>query len=174
MVIFRFYKKVKLILASIFQIYFRFIVRFKAASCGNNLRVIHKSSVTFNTFLGDNVNFQGMTITGSGKVTIGNNFHSGSNCIIMSHYHNYENSLKLPYDNSYIVQDVTIEDNVWIGLNVIVLPGVTLGEGSIIQAGSVVVNSIPPLAIAGGHPAKVFKYRNSEHYFKLKQNKQFH
>lgn len=52
--------------------------------------------------------------------------------------------------------------------------GVTIGEGAIIQAGAVVVSDIPPCAIAGGAPAKVFKYRNKEHYYKLKQEKKFH
>jgi acetyltransferase-like isoleucine patch superfamily enzyme len=54
---------------------------------------------------------------------------------------------------------------------VTVLPGVTLGKGCIIQAGSVVTMNIPDLAIAGGHPAQVFKYRNSEKYYKLKYEK---
>jgi acetyltransferase-like isoleucine patch superfamily enzyme len=51
---------------------------------------------------------------------------------------------------------------------------VTVGEGSIIQAGSVVVKDIPKYAIAGGHPAKVFKYRDIEHYKKLKMENKFH
>ena len=62
------------------------------------------------------------------------------------------------------MDDVFIEDNVWIGSRIIILGGVTLGEGCVIQEGSVMVNSIPKYAIAGGHPAKVFKYRNKEHY----------
>jgi acetyltransferase-like isoleucine patch superfamily enzyme len=57
---------------------------------------------------------------------------------------------------------------------VIVLPGVTIGEGAIIQAGSVVVKDIEKCAIAGGHPAKTFKYRDTEHYEKLKKEKKFH
>ena len=55
----------------------------------------------------------------------------------------------------------------------IVLGGVTIGEGAIIQAGSVVVKDIPPLAIAGGHPAVPFKYRDKEHYYRLKELGQF-
>lgn len=58
----------------------------------------------------------------------------------------------------------------WIGSRIIILGGVTLGEGCVIQEGSVMVNSIPKYAIAGGHPAKVFKYRNKEHYQLLKEN----
>lgn len=52
--------------------------------------------------------------------------------------------------------------------------GVVIGEGAIIQAGSVVVSDVPDCAIAGGHPAKVFSYRNKEHYYQLKKEKRFH
>lgn len=56
----------------------------------------------------------------------------------------------------------------------IVLGGVRIGEGAIIQAGSVVVKDIPRCAIAGGHPAAVFKYRDIEHYDTLKAAGEFH
>ena len=69
----------------------------------------------------------------------------------------------------YIVKDVVIEDNVWIGTHVIILGGAHIGEGAIIQAGSVVVGDVPALAIAGGHPAEPFKYRDEDHYYKLKR-----
>ena len=52
--------------------------------------------------------------------------------------------------------------------------GAKIGEGAIIQAGSGVVKDIPPLAIAGGHPAVPFKYRDREHYEELKSEKRFH
>nr|WP_143033346.1 DapH/DapD/GlmU-related protein [Prevotellamassilia timonensis] len=54
---------------------------------------------------------------------------------------------------------VIIEDDCWIGFNVIILPGVTIGKGSIIGAGAVVTKSIPPYSVAGGVPAKVIKSR---------------
>ena len=77
-------------------------------------------------------------------------------------------------DETVISKDVVIEDNVWLGNRVIVLPGVTIGEGAIIQAGSVVVNDIPKYAIAGGHPAKVFSSRDKDHYEMLKKEGKFH
>ncbi|NOR71738.1 MAG: acyltransferase [Methylomarinum sp.] len=109
-----------------------------------------------------------------GKVEIGDNFHSGANCLMITQEHNYNTGLKIPYDDSYIYKNIFIEDCVLIGSRVIILGGVTIGEGAIIQAGSVVVNDIPKYAIAGGHPAKVFSQRNIEHYLKLKAAKQFH
>jgi acetyltransferase-like isoleucine patch superfamily enzyme len=126
------------------------------------------------TVLGINVNFNGMTILGNANVTIGNNFHSGTGCIIITSYHNYDGGDEIPYDSTYIHKDVIIEDNVWLGTNVTILGGVTIGEGAIIQIGSVVVSDIPPCAIAGGHPAKVYKYRDKEHYDKLKSERKFH
>ena len=143
-------------------------IRLLAGKVGCGLKVNRNSMVSKNAILGNNVNFNGMHIGSGGKVVIGNNFHSGSDCLILAQNHNYEGE-KIPYDEQIICKDVTIEDNVWLGSRVIVLPGVTIGEGAIIQAGSVVVSNIPKYAIAGGHPAKVFKYRNIEHYQKLKE-----
>ncbi|OWT33194.1 acetyltransferase [Methanobrevibacter sp. 87.7] len=142
-------------------------------SYGKNLKVNNKSIVNQNTSLKDNVNFNGMHIQGKGKVNIGSNFHSGIKCMIITDFHNYEGDA-IPYDNTVISKDVIIEDNVWIGNRVIILGGTHIGEGAIIQAGSVVVNDIPKYGIAGGHPAKVFKYRDIDHYKKLKKEKKFH
>lgn len=136
------------------------------------IKVNAKSHFTKNTFLGKNTNFNGMAISGKGKVEIGNNFHSGQECRMITEIHNYEGS-SIPYDSTYILKNIKIEDNVWIGTRVLILGGVTIGEGTIIQAGSVVVNDIPKYAIAGGSPAKVFKYRDIEHYKTLKEQAKY-
>lgn len=132
-----------------------------------------KSSVSKYTTLGRNVHFNGIEILGCGEVVIGDNFHSGRGCLIITQYHNYNSGAAIPYDNTYILKDVFIEDNVWLGERVIVLGGVTIGEGAIIQAGSVVVKDIPKYALAGGHPACVFKYRDVAHYERLKVEEKF-
>lgn len=136
---------------------------------GVNLRVNHKSAITNRTKLGDYVNFNGMRILGKGNVTIGSHFHSGLECMMITDVHNYDNGTMIPYDSSIIAKDIVIDDCVWLGSRVTILGGVHIGEGAIIQAGSVVVKDIPPMAIAGGHPAEVFKYRDTEHYEKLKK-----
>ncbi len=134
-----------------------------------------RTLVTHQTFLGNNVNFNGMKIKGAGKVYIGNNFHSGEECLIITSFHKYDYGNAIPYDpKERIDKDVIIEDNVWLGDRVTILGGVRIGEGAIIQAGSVVVQDIPKYAIAGGHPAKVFKYRDKNHYEKLKLEGKFH
>ena len=119
------------------------------------LKVNYKSHFTRNTYLGKNCHFNGMEINGGGKVTIGDNFHSGPGCMMITQNHNYDKGTKIPYDSTYILKDISIGDNVWLGSRVIILGGVKIGEGAIIQA------DIPKYGIAGGHPAKVFKYRNA-------------
>ena len=69
----------------------------------------------------------------------------------------------------YVFLPVAISNNVWIGANVVVLPGVTIGENSVIGAGSVVTKDIPANVIAFGSPCKVYREINEhdeEYYFK--------
>lgn len=56
-------------------------------------------------------------------------------------------------------ENIEIGNDVWIGANVIILDGVKIGDGTIVAAGSVVTNDIPPYAIVGGVPAKIIRYR---------------
>ena len=92
----------------------------------------------------------------------------------MTQNHNYDSGKTIPYDDTYIVKDVIIGDNVWFGSRVTILPGVEIGEGAIVQAGAVVSKSIPKFGISGGNPAKVFKYRDKEHYLSLKEKRMFY
>ncbi len=155
------------------QVFYTAKIQKRAAKCGTGLYCGGKSFVTANTHLGNYVNFNGMSMTGQGKIVIGDYFHSGPGCQIITSFHNYEGDA-IPYDLTFVHKDVIIGDCVWLGNNVIILGGVTIGEGAIIQAGSVVCKSIPPYAIAGGHPAVPFKYRDKEHYESLKREQKFH
>jgi acetyltransferase-like isoleucine patch superfamily enzyme len=156
------------------SLFYTYLVKRKVKKYGSQIRVNSLSFVSKTTTLGKNVSFNGIQISGCGNVIIGNNFHSGKDCLIISQNHNFNTGRKIPYDDTYICKDIAIEDNVWLGDRVIILGGVTIGEGAIIQAGSVVVSNIPKYAIAGGHPAKVFSNRDIEHYKKLKQENKFH
>ena len=155
------------------RVYYSLRIRKTAAECGEGLCVGGKSYVTRNTHLGRHVCFNGMGMSGNGEIFIGDYFHSGPGCQIISSFHNYEGT-EIPYDSTFLDKEVIIGDCVWIGNNVIILGGVKIGEGAIIQAGSVVCKDIPDYAIAGGHPAVPFKYRDKEHYEKLKVAKKFH
>jgi acetyltransferase-like isoleucine patch superfamily enzyme len=150
----------------------RYLCR-QAAEVGSGSKANAIVKATKNTYIGECSNFNGMTIQGRGKVTIGSYFHSGQDIHIITDVHHYEGE-QIPYDAADVVKEVVIGDFVWIGSHVIILGGVSIGEGAIIQAGAVVVNDIPPCAIAGGNPAKVFKYRDIEHFQKLKEEKKFH
>ena len=124
-------------------------------------------------YIGDYCNFNGMKIIGDGKVTIGNYFHSGIECMIITQNHRYEGT-EIPYDSEFEYKNVTIGDCVWFGNRVTVVNDVNIGEGAIIAAGSVVCHDVPACAIVGGNPAKVIKYRDKEHYYKLKAEGKFH
>ena len=138
----------------------------KVKRLGKNIVINNIVKINNNTYLGNNILINGLIIRENGKVVIGNNVSFAQGCLILTGNHDYKTGL--PYSENNIYKDVTIEDNVWIGQNVIILGGVTIGEGAVIQAGAVVVFDIPPLALAGGNPAKPFKYRDKLEYDKLK------
>lgn len=135
--------------------------------CGQNPVIVNKQTV-----IKDNVHINGLNILGSGDVTIGNYCHFGTELLIISDSHNYEGAL-IPYDKTLIKKETIIEDFVWIGARVTILPGAKIGKGAIIQAGSVVRGEIPPYSLAGGNPAKVFKYRDIEHFKTLEEQGKF-
>lgn len=154
--------------------YYSSIARQSAVSYGTDVRVNYPCVWGGEIHFGNNCNFNGISVLGGGKVTFGNNFHSGIQCMIITQNHNYDKGDAIPYDDTYILKEVKIEDNVWFGNRVIVVGNVTIGEGAILAAGSVVSKDVPKYAIMGGNPAKVIKYRDIEHYQKLKEEEKFH
>ena len=92
-------------------------------------------------------------------VTIGDNCLISSNCTISSYNHivNSNNRYVNQNEDFQYSKPVSISNNVWIGMNSCILPGVTIGNNSIIGAGSVVTKNVPPNEIWVGNPAKKIK-----------------
>ncbi len=95
-----------------------------------------------------------------GTIEIGSNCLFGPNVVVHSSNHRYADITIPINEQGHTCADIHIEDNVWLGANVIVLAGVTIGEGAVIAAGAVVTQDVPKLAIVGGVPAKFIKSRN--------------
>ena len=161
------------IYSTVFRFLYKKVILFYVKSHKGEIFVGGHTKLTKTTILNKNPSFNGMIVSGAGIVEFGDNFHSGDDCLIITSFHNYDSGEAIPYDNSYVNKDIKIEDNVWFGSRVTVLGGVTIGEGAILQAGALVTKSVPKLAIVGGVPAKVFKYRDSKHYYNLKDRKKF-
>ena len=95
----------------------------------------------------------GTSIAATGSVRIGRNCLLGMYTIILDNdFHELEERTRRPGP-----RPVVLEDNVWLGHRVLVLPGVTIGHDSAVGAGSVVMTSIPPRSVALGNPARVVK-----------------
>lgn len=109
--------------------------------------------------IGNNVGISNSTIVCWDKIEIGNNVIIGGSCKIWDTNFHSTDAVKrqIKPDNDVRTMAVYIKDNVFIGANAIINKGVTIGENSIIAAGSVVVKSIPANVIAGGNPCKVIK-----------------
>lgn len=112
-----------------------------------------------NVKIGKNVVLMnGFQCMSAGGLTIDDDVKISLNCTIATNNHDF-------YDRPVITcMPVHIKRNVWIGVNVTILPGVTIGENAIIGAGSVVTKDVPDNAVAVGVPAKIVKYLDSEKF----------
>ncbi|MBV8045715.1 MAG: acyltransferase [Paludibacterium sp.] len=109
----------------------------------------------------------------SGGVRIGKYFHAGRGLTIFSTNHNYRSDRKIPYDDIEIPGPVVIGDCVWVGANVSIVPGVTIGEGAVVAMGAVVTRDVPAGAVIAGNPARVVGQRDMAVYQQLKAQGQF-
>jgi len=105
--------------------------------------------------IGTRSGFSGTVIAAALDIEIGNRVLSGANVTITdTDWHGQQPDAR---DQPGASAPVRICDNVWLGLNVMVLKGVTIGKDSVIAAGSIVTQSIPEGVIAAGNPAKVIR-----------------
>lgn len=92
-----------------------------------------------------------------GPVRIGNNVNLAQGITVTALNHNFDDTTKRIDQQGVTTKAVTINDDVWIGANAVILPGVTIGTHSVVAAGAVVSKDVPPYTIVAGVPAKVIK-----------------
>ena len=129
---------------------------------GPNTVVQHRMRLTNpeKIIIGSNCSFgQGAFLTGGGGIRIGDWVGLGPDAKIWSVNHRFDNPDVPWLLQGYEHKEVVIEDDVWLGANVFVMPGVTIGKGAIVSAGSVVNKSVPPYAIVVGNPGRVAGWR---------------
>ena len=101
----------------------------------------------------------GTYIDAGGGVKIGDNVMIGPHCVLSSREHSIEATGVPMCYQPVRYGNIAIGNDVWIGANVSIIGGVTVGDGSVIAAGAVVIGDIPPNAIVGGVPARVLRSR---------------
>jgi maltose O-acetyltransferase len=112
--------------------------------CGGGIVIGSYSGIGVNARLND-----------AGGITIGDNVMMGPDVVILSQNHRFDDTRRPMRVQGFEKSPVIIEDDVWIGLRVVILPGVRIGRSSVVGAGAVVTKDLPSSSIAGGVPAKV-------------------
>ena len=92
-----------------------------------------------------------------GPVDIGNHVNLAQGITVTALNHNFSDTNKRIDEQGVRTNPVTIEDDVWVGANAVILPGVTIGEHCVVAAGAVVTKDVPPHSLVAGVPAKVIK-----------------
>lgn len=128
-------------------------------SCGQNVNIEKGAAFDSRVSLGDNSGI-GVNASIAAYVTIGNDVMMGPDCMLFTTNHGM-GDINVPMWKQPFTEPkpIVIEDNVWIGARVIILPGVRVGRGSVIGAGSVVTHDVEPYSVVGGNPAKLIRYR---------------
>lgn len=164
-IIYKFLNKIKRAMYYVFVMPFR---KALFASCGKKVRVLEGGKYNYenihlgnNVFLGHNVTF----MSTRAKIYVGDHSMITSGTYVITGNHRIDipgrfmdtitDDEKRPEDD----QDVVFEGDNWVGVNCVILKGVTVGKGAVVSAGSVVTKDVPPYTIVGGVPAKVIRKR---------------
>ncbi len=143
---------------------------------GKNVIIAEETWISKNVEIGDFTYINKGSSVFS-KCTIGKYCSISSNVTIGAKEHNYNMVTTHPilYDKKYSKKNICFEstaekieigNDVWIGIGVVVLRGVKVGNGAVLGAGSVITKDVPPYSIVGGVPAKIIKYRFDENKIK--------
>lgn len=137
----------------------RFLVKNFVNKAGKNIRIKRNADVSMFIEIGDFSELGTNSIIQS-NTFIGSNVIMGPDVKIYTRNHKFD-SLDIPIQfQGHTDESVRIGNDVWIGANVVITPGVNVADHVIISAGSVVTKDIPAYAIVGGVPAKIIKFRN--------------
>lgn len=144
---------------------------------GPHTRIMHNAYINVNNYSAFTVKNEGLIyvskieigaysvigafacLLGYGHICIGNYVIISNHCTILGYNHITQKKDMLIMDQGVRKYQTIIEDDVWVGAHSVILPGVKIGKGSVIGAGSVVTKDIKPYTIAVGNPAKVIKER---------------
>lgn len=138
-----------------------FLAKKLIKQCGNNVNI--EPNIYFNADLeiGDNSGI-GMYSEMHGTIKLGNNVMMGHYCLFYSRNHAHSRTdipmIKQGFEETC---PVIIGNDVWIGSRVTILPGVHIGDGCVLAAGSVITKDAPPYTIIAGNPGKVVKVRGN-------------
>jgi len=147
---------------SLFKAFRRLAARRLLAGCGARVNIEHGASFgRGNTiWLGDDSDI-GVDCSLHGEVHIGNYTFMGPEVVIWSSNHRIDRTdIPIMLQGTAPEEPVWIGDDVWIGTRAIILPGVRVGDHSVIGAGAVVARDVPGWAVVVGNPARVVRYRN--------------
>lgn len=132
---------------------------FNSSTTSNKIGLYHRCMISATPVngnceieIGNNCGFSGTSIRCFCHIKLGNGVRCGANTLIMdgdAHYDDIRTSPPSP---------IIINDNVWLGTNVVVLKGVSIGENTVIGANSIVTHDIPSNCIAAGNPCRIIKY----------------
>lgn len=107
-------------------------------------------------WIGDHTRI-GLHNTIIGPVSIGDHVNLAQGITVTALNHNFQKRDQLISQQGISTKKVTIENDVWIGANAVILPGVTIGTHSVVAAGAIVTKDVPPYSLVGGVPAKILK-----------------
>lgn len=131
------------------------------ARCGCDVDVGRKVKLSAKLQLGDRSSIGDFSHL-QGDISIGTDVMMAPRCALIADNHRFDDLSRPMNTQGTEEQKIVIGNDVWLGYGVIVLPGVTIGDGAICAAGAVVTKDVVPGSIVGGNPAKLIKMRGGE------------
>lgn len=136
-----------------------FFIRKYICTCGKNVSIGRCCFIHKNTFIGENSGI-GYKCHINNGVQIGDNVLMGLEVLTYTQNHIFKDiNIPIRKQGMSEISKIVIEDDVWIGARVCILPGVRIGRGSVIGAYSVIAKDIPPFSVVVGNPGKIIKKR---------------